>query len=468
MSSSVSGGNNIDNDDSAELKNTNVRLLEDNAALKREISNLRSSHETIEKRDSKVVEENVKLEKALHDCRKNEDGSTNFNFIRLWRTNEQLTAEIDEYRKKEVLVRQRSVSEGVRDSKTFSKEQEEHYKMKQASLEVQVEELQKDMEKHAQLAILYRSYFVQLVKQLDKVGVHVDLPPPEDSLAAVPSGPPKQPPTVRRDLPAKQVTSDARPPGRTSVGPTSPTSTVDPLASTGPRSLPHPSIVNKISLPTGLPVRSRARSQTHPMTSRRELSSTVELKYEVFRQSDEDSEDSSRPSPTIVSSPLYLSEEELARIQMSESLQKSQKELPRLEGFLYKKSPAFHRGWQKRFVIVRDYNLFYSPDRVTFNSDSDMDSSKFSNVISLLVVRCVREIKSKGGPSRRFEIKARDPRSGDLRIYQWRASTLEECESWVDGLNQHLDLLHSMMRWAALNQDPDEEKMPVPTVQKMR
>jgi len=70
------------------------------------------------------------------------------------------------------------------------------------------------------------------------------------------------------------------------------------------------------------------------------------------------------------------------------------------------------------------------------------------NIIPIIVVQyIVATDQSQTG--RQFEIVARDPRSGDRRHYQWRASSREECQRWVEGLEKHKKLQNAKLKLMA-------------------
>lgn len=141
----------------------------------------------------------------------------------------------------------------------------------------------------------------------------------------------------------------------------------------------------------------------------------------------------------------------LAREVMDQELKMKTEALPDLQGWVEKKSPNFVRGWQKRWVIVREFNLFYGKSKADISDTSnEQQREQFRNAIPLLVVQyIVATDHSRSG--RKFEIVARDPRTGDRRHYQWRASSREECEKWVSGLNEHKKLLAARLQFLAMN-----------------
>jgi len=137
----------------------------------------------------------------------------------------------------------------------------------------------------------------------------------------------------------------------------------------------------------------------------------------------------------------------MAQEVLSQELQRKQEKLPDLQGWIEKKSPTFARGWQKRWVIVREYNIFYGKNKTDIkDTKNEAERKKFLNAIPLLVVQyIVATDHSRSG--RKFEIVARDPRTGDRRHYQWKAATREECDKWVRGLTQHKKLLAARLQF---------------------
>ncbi|MES1915444.1 MAG: hypothetical protein MHM6MM_007388, partial [Cercozoa sp. M6MM] len=78
-------------------------------------------------------------------------------------------------------------------------------------------------------------------------------------------------------------------------------------------------------------------------------------------------------------------EEERALLAHAQDLLDAQEFLPELRGWLLKKSPRKLAGWQKRWVAVSQYNVFYSPREVEILTASD--GVEFGcNCIPLMVV----------------------------------------------------------------------------------
>ncbi len=146
----------------------------------------------------------------------------------------------------------------------------------------------------------------------------------------------------------------------------------------------------------------------------------------------------------------------MAQEVLSQELQRKQESLPELQGWIEKKSPTFARGWQKRWVIVREYNIFYGKNKTDIkDTKNEKERKKFLNAIPLLVVQyIVGTDHSRSG--RKFEIVARDPRTGDRRHYQWKAATREECDKWVNGLNEHKKLWAARLQFLANTGDHEK------------
>lgn len=139
-------------------------------------------------------------------------------------------------------------------------------------------------------------------------------------------------------------------------------------------------------------------------------------------------------------------EDDLAAAIVAENLLRTKTSLPIVSGFLQKRSPSVLRGWQRRYFFLRDYNLYYSQNEV--ESESNWDETSLDkdvlNVISLVVVQ---SIAAKNEPTV-FEIKARDPRTGQMRTYILKADTLNDRDRWVRDLNTHREHLLSTLRWS--------------------
>jgi len=123
-------------------------------------------------------------------------------------------------------------------------------------------------------------------------------------------------------------------------------------------------------------------------------------------------------------------------------------ELPNLQGFLEKLSPALHSRWQRRWVAVVDYTIFYFKEECYINSREDAEEIGYLNMLPLTTVeRIVKDDKAKRGE--KFEVTARDPRTGDFRHYKWRCKDKDLCDYWVQGLVQHKDQALSELKIGA-------------------
>jgi len=123
-------------------------------------------------------------------------------------------------------------------------------------------------------------------------------------------------------------------------------------------------------------------------------------------------------------------------------------ELPNLQGFLEKLSPALHSRWQRRWVAVVDYTIFYFKEEGNITSKKDAEEHGYLNMLPLTTVsRIAKDDKAKRGE--KFDITARDPRTGDHRHYKWRCKDAELCNYWVQGLVQHKDQALSELKIGA-------------------
>jgi hypothetical protein len=141
-----------------------------------------------------------------------------------------------------------------------------------------------------------------------------------------------------------------------------------------------------------------------------------------------------------------LNEDDLALAVVAENLRQTRNNLPKVSGYLQKKSPTMLRGWQKRFFWVKDFKLFYAPNEVDTNSivEDEKMTEKGWNAISLVTVHSI-SAKSEDGE---FQIRARDPRTGQMRNYGLKADSNSERDRWVRDLNTHRDHLLTTLRWA--------------------
>merc|ERR1719471_863532 len=125
--------------------------------------------------------------------------------------------------------------------------------------------------------------------------------------------------------------------------------------------------------------------------------------------------------------------------------------LPVLEGYLEKYSPHLFAGWQRRWVVVRDYYLFWAKKEVVLENNvsplGSKNKGKFVNHIPLLTVQKI--VKDDKEPNK-FVITGQDRKSGGVREYVWRIpSTHGQSErmTWISGLQKHIDHLQLFMQW---------------------
>eukprot|EP00475_Leptophrys_vorax_P046289 TRINITY_DN9893_c0_g1_i1.p1 TRINITY_DN9893_c0_g1~~TRINITY_DN9893_c0_g1_i1.p1 ORF type:complete len:566 (+),score=110.77 TRINITY_DN9893_c0_g1_i1:36-1700(+) len=140
-------------------------------------------------------------------------------------------------------------------------------------------------------------------------------------------------------------------------------------------------------------------------------------------------------------------EDDLALAVVAENLRQTKDNLPKVHGFLQKKSPTILRGWQKRFFWVKDFKLYYAPNEVDTNTiveEEKMNAEKGWNAISLVTIQTISSRPDDG----EFQIRARDPRTGQMRNYVLKADSMNDRDRWVRDLNTHRDHLMSTLRWA--------------------
>jgi len=126
-------------------------------------------------------------------------------------------------------------------------------------------------------------------------------------------------------------------------------------------------------------------------------------------------------------------------------------ELPVLEGFLEKMSPSKYAGWQKRWVVVRDWVFWWSKKEISVDK-STMTSEqkrKFVNYIPLMLVKAI-SVDSKDG---QFTITAQDRKNGQIRNYTWRVLSnrgSKAREVWTEGLEKYRSHLQLCMQWISM------------------
>lgn len=120
-----------------------------------------------------------------------------------------------------------------------------------------------------------------------------------------------------------------------------------------------------------------------------------------------------------------------------------------LSGWLEKQSPSLHARWQKRWVVVVEHTLFYWKEKVAVGSKAEAEKTDHLNKISLFLVdKIVKDDNDKKG--RKFEIVARDPRSGERRNYRWRCENQKLCGTWVEGLQAHKEQAMSELKMGVM------------------
>eukprot|EP00485_Elphidium_margaritaceum_P001038 CAMPEP_0202695806 /NCGR_PEP_ID=MMETSP1385-20130828/9292_1 /ASSEMBLY_ACC=CAM_ASM_000861 /TAXON_ID=933848 /ORGANISM="Elphidium margaritaceum" /LENGTH=566 /DNA_ID=CAMNT_0049351883 /DNA_START=32 /DNA_END=1732 /DNA_ORIENTATION=+ len=115
-------------------------------------------------------------------------------------------------------------------------------------------------------------------------------------------------------------------------------------------------------------------------------------------------------------------------------------ELPELSGFMFKRSSTGFHQWQRRWVIVRRTHILWSSRQTdTTNPLDPKERAKFNNSFTLLTVKGVRPVSSRG--KRKFDVIL--PNS----VYHFRCLTPEQRTLWLNGLQQHLKALTDSMRF---------------------
>jgi len=128
-------------------------------------------------------------------------------------------------------------------------------------------------------------------------------------------------------------------------------------------------------------------------------------------------------------------------------------ELPVLEGYLEKLSPSKYAGWQQRWVVVRDWVLFWAKKEVDVGkkhaSLTPKQKKKFVNHIPLMLVKAVTVGPKEG----QFTIVAQDRKNGQVRNYTWRVLSSQGSKArkaWTDGLERYRSNLQLCMQWLSM------------------
>jgi len=128
-------------------------------------------------------------------------------------------------------------------------------------------------------------------------------------------------------------------------------------------------------------------------------------------------------------------------------------ELPVLEGYLEKKSPSKYAGWQKRWVVVRDWVFYWAKKEVDVgkkhSSLTPKQKKQFVNHIPLMLVKSVTVGPKEG----QFTIVAQDRKNGQVRNYTWRVLSSQGSKArkaWIDGLERYRSNLQLCMQWLSM------------------
>eukprot|EP00479_Gromia_sphaerica_P009752 TRINITY_DN4215_c0_g1_i2.p1 TRINITY_DN4215_c0_g1~~TRINITY_DN4215_c0_g1_i2.p1 ORF type:complete len:234 (+),score=57.06 TRINITY_DN4215_c0_g1_i2:119-820(+) len=136
-------------------------------------------------------------------------------------------------------------------------------------------------------------------------------------------------------------------------------------------------------------------------------------------------------------------------IERAKKMLAAQKQLPVLKGYVEKKSPALLGPWQRRYLTVAEYNVFYGKNKL----EQQVTSAQYAlhndmNCIPLMVVNSIKVKKTKD--SRQFVIQARDIKNAELREYLFKAKSTRDRDIWVAGLNKHKDHLAALLDCPAI------------------
>jgi len=127
-----------------------------------------------------------------------------------------------------------------------------------------------------------------------------------------------------------------------------------------------------------------------------------------------------------------------------------EQELPTLKAWLYKDSPARLKGWQRRYVAVLGFNIFYSKQYVPAGSAQEAVDHEM-NFIAMNVIKSIHKapVHPTKNPERViFEIEAKQYRADGswfMRTYRFKADNPVQCVKWVEGLNQYFQRLQNLL-----------------------
>ena len=158
-------------------------------------------------------------------------------------------------------------------------------------------------------------------------------------------------------------------------------------------------------------------------------------------------------------SPVVVSASKQAEMDREMQLRNEGLKLKLMAGWLEKRSPTYLMGWQKRYVAVTDFNMYYASFKFDcpFPSDPEQNKALLSqlNCVPLLVVKSIaaRTFKSKESDDFSFEVQARDSKTGELRDYLFRANNAKVRDDWVASMNEHRDYMMKMLQWTALSKE---------------
>lgn len=125
-------------------------------------------------------------------------------------------------------------------------------------------------------------------------------------------------------------------------------------------------------------------------------------------------------------------------------LEEGKKSLPKLAGFLEKRSPNVFARWQKRYFTVAEYNIFYGASEACDVNDMLTGLASGMSCMPLFVVFSIESLL--GNDGRDFCIRGRDMGKGRYREYLLRATTRKERDAWITGLRQHKEHLDKILK----------------------
>lgn len=136
----------------------------------------------------------------------------------------------------------------------------------------------------------------------------------------------------------------------------------------------------------------------------------------------------SHPSPV-------MSEMSLEDIRAALELEK--RNLKIVKSWVWKKSSKLLFGWQKRFIYVYNFKVYYSKSEI-FCSQNAIES--LTGIRTLLLA----DVTSVVQDNLSFKLAVHDVDTAHSKVYKFKCESKEECDVLFSGIKSHWDFLQKL------------------------